>query len=635
MEPSADHVKAKLELASAFLISRAHANPREDPILKLNRSDFLRAASASVIAPQIWTDLLKLIGEGKDPAEAVAAIRPALSQSDTDTIINNIRALTSPAVTVSLDAEEHPDNTIMPGQPLDFEWGVHDWRVSTAPGKNEDPSFAGATATLHCNGVQIVSLGTERRPTISASLFPQEFYRLDRLRPSRLELQVTIPGVAGHLTARLPIRLVPGEVPLWEWVVRDAPDPAHPHFAGTMVVPWNRPYTLSGRIQSRSPWSITSISGEVVQEPQTDDPPIDGNSHQLIGTSGGSLPVSPSSTAEIAISPAIQWTWAAWPWFDRITLMPPAIGAESRMFTYVVHFTASDEYHNPAISLSSRPLSVIVYVSDTKIAVLGSAFAAQVVAAALLAAAAIALATGYGLPLAIVLVDAASYAEGAARTLEALAMDPPVADPRYMQIVPFPQGRDGLQKDSGQKQDPKAQGGATISNLMAFLRYAQRIAAIPAAMSLMEGKLMGARQAQDQAGVEVQSGSFVKAIQAMVSDTEALVRLLPAIRKELSVLPLDTKAMEQANQKLRGGIPQELRDGLNKGSLSDENQKMLSEALKNPDVAKETSDIDAAIEKMARAIAQVTYHARQDAGTALMLQYKKARSSANDKKGGN
>src|SRR5205823_1630023 len=115
------------------------------------------------------------------------------------------------------------------------------------------------------------------------------------------------------------------------------------------------------------------------------------------------------------------------------------------------------------------------------------------------------------------------------------ALDPPELDAAYMVRVPLPQK--GQEKPSADVQVP---------SLSEILAYATRIIQIPLLLSQMQGKLMGARQAQDKAGMELQEGSYVKGLQAMISDTDAMMKLLPAFHKEVQGKTLSIDQLEAA-----------------------------------------------------------------------------------------
>jgi hypothetical protein len=373
-------------------------------------------------------------------------------------------------------------------------------------------------------------------------------------------------------------------------------------------------------LRNRSTYAAITVTGTVVQVPQTDDPPLAGNSYPL---PGGSIPVSFNDSTPISILPAISWNWTEWPWFSSATFI--RFGPDSRYFHYHINFAGHDEFGNPIGSITARDLDILVYITDEKLAEHALALAGQIVALALLVIAAALLASGYGAAIAVLPAGAAAIAEGLARNCETLALDPPQPDSRYMELVPF------YQKD--QKQDPKAGGGTQLPSLMEFLLFAQRVVAIPTAMSAIEGKLMGARQAKDQSGIDLQTGSYVKAQQAMISDTQSLMKLLPAIQKELNALNLDPKVVQQSVGKIQQGFSQDLRDSLSKGGVSDENQKFMMEAATNPDIAKEMADAYACIERMAQAIAQATLHVRNSAASALQTPFRKAKSKSDKGKG--
>ncbi|OLE52373.1 MAG: hypothetical protein AUG51_18340 [Acidobacteria bacterium 13_1_20CM_3_53_8] len=505
-------------------------------------------------------------------------------------------ALSRPGVLFSFDDREHPDGAIKPGQPLNFRWGVHDWRLATAPGTvSDDPRYRFATASLSYNGNTVWS-GTNRGPIIPADRLPRQFYRLRQFNDLRLEVRQSATATE-FISTRNRMEVVADDPPTWEWTV---PAPAYL---------WKRDtYTMSGRIRNNSRFSRMTVVPVMHEETVgTETPTIPAHTYSVPG--GSTIPVGPSAAAPVAFPP-INWDWTSWPWFDRITLV--GIGNVGRTFRYVVNFTASDDYDNSYQALASSQTDVIVYVPLNKNAALLAAFTAQLTAAAALIAAGVSLLVPVvGLAGAAWWFGAASTAETIAQFLAGVAMDPPEPDSRYMEVVRFTQ-----------EPNAKPSAAAQLPSLTEFLAFAKRIADIPLALSQIEGKLMGARQANDSGGIELQEGSYVKGLQAMISDTESLLKLLPDVQKELSANPLDPQKIQEVAQSFRKGFTPEVREGLNSAGMPQEDQRKLEEAMKNPDVIKQATDLGGAIEKMAVALGQLTIQVRDSAASVLYLGVK-------------
>ncbi|HMF55553.1 MAG TPA: hypothetical protein VK619_04275, partial [Pyrinomonadaceae bacterium] len=467
------------------------------------------------------------------------------------------------------------------------------WRLSTGAAVgtiSDDARYRSATASLSYNG-NVVWSGTDRGPIIPADRLPRQFYRLRQFNDLRLEVRQSTTATE-FISTRKRMEVVADDPPTWEWTVRDP------------VYQWKRDtYTMSGRIRNNSRWSRMTVVPVMHEETVgTETPTIPAHTFSVPG--GSTIPVGSSAAVEVAFPP-IHWDWNTWPWFDRISLVE--LGHSGRTFRYVVNFTANDEYDNSYQALASSQMDVIVYVPLNKTAALLAAFTAQLTAAAaLIAAGASLLVPVVGLAGAAWWFGAASTAETIAQFLVGVAMDPPEPDSHYMEVVRF-----------SQEPNAKPSAAAQVPSLTEFLTLAKRIADIPLSLSQIEGKLMGARQANDSGGIELQTESYVKGLQTMISDTQSLLKLLPDIQKELSANPLDAQKIQEVAQSLRQGFTPQVREGLNSAGMSQEDQRQLEEAMKNPDVAKQATDLAGAIERMALALGQLTIQVRDGAASVL------------------
>ena len=122
--------------------------------------------------------------------------------------------------------------------------------------------------------------------------------------------------------------------------------------------------------------------------------------------------------------------------------------------------------------------------------------------------------------------------------------------------------------------------------------------------------MMGARQAQDANGIKMQNGSYMKGLQAMISDTHSLLELLPVVQKELEILPFDSQKIQAASQTVSKGFPQDVVTLLDKAEMPKEHRLLLEEAMMNADIMKQSQEIRSATEKLATAISELTIETR-------------------------
>ena len=554
---------------------------------KFKRRDFIKAAAVSSIVPSPMFNLLNALGAGRKRTFHRAACATSFPQIGITIEADGIRSILSgPSLSLSFDEREHPDGAIRPGQPLHLEWEVYDWRLTATGGPSPDSRYRSAGAFLTFNGNPIWS-GTDRRPIISPDRFPRGFYRLNQFNQLRLEVRES-QASTNFISGRRMLEVVADNYPTWEWTV-----------AG-LVSHWKDVLTISGRMRNNSRFSGMTIAPALHEDENTHGgPAIPLHTYSLPASR-----VNRTGPVEVTFLPPIQWTYDTWRWFDRILLVTTA--DLERLFQFTVNLTATDDYEN-SYELTSAPLDVITFVPLVNRAALLGAFTARLVVAAAVAAGLACLLTIYTAPAAPWWFGVAATAESIAEALIAEALDPPEADPRYLERISFAQ-------DKTVKQTTNTQ----VNSLMDLLDLARRLINIPPGLSLIEGKLIGARQANDPKGIELQSTDYVTALQSMITDAEKMMNLLPVVKKELSANPIDMQKIQEAAQTLQRGFSAEVTEGLSNAKMPEEGQRELEKAMQNADVAKQATDMSAVVEKMAIALGQLTILVRD--GTAPVLQ---------------
>ncbi len=546
---------------------------------KLQRRDFLSVAGASLLCPNLMKDMIKLLGEGLSSAETVAAITASYPQVDAQTVIDNLRALNRPGVVFQLDPIEHPDNTIHPGQPLHFFWGVHDWRFHAGGDKIGNlTGWESAEAALFIgDGGARFWDGPSRTPLIPAESVPRSIYRIGEGAFHQLELRVKqMPSSPTYIRGFVNLRTVGEAPPIWEW---NEPE---------MARAWKEAFTMGGIIRNGAEHEARVVGGIMNQDVNP--------SHSVSLPTPIRLPAGTPHPTNF--EPDQVWNWDNWPWFNQVTLI--TVGYNSRYISYRVTLTATDDYDNTYTSIS-EPCHVFVRISDIKQAALFAGLMAQnVAAAAVIAAIACLPVAGYGWVAATWWFGVAATAETVAQFAVSQALDPPELDSAYMDRVPLPQDK-GKPSTDGQ-----------VPSLADILAYANRIMQLPLLLSQIQGKLMGARQAGDKAGMELQQGTYVKGLQAMISDADAMMKLLPNFHKDLPGKIQEIDKLQTAAQSLAKGLTPDAVMGLDKAGLSKEPRIRLEQAITDPSVLKAGLDLSAAVDGVASAIAKLTILVREE-----------------------
>lgn len=575
---------------------------------QMKRRDFLRSTAGIVLTPLPLNELIQTLTAGPPLAahpRIVARDGPELAPApQSDLTTRPIPDVSRPAVSLWFDDVAHPSDTIKPGQPLSIGWSVDDW---TSPGTlptgvllGLDHAYPAAMATVSLNGTVIFGPSRDRTTDILVAdhgmTLARRFYRIGQT--SRLSIEVTgMPGGTALRSFR-DVRVVADDGPTWQWTVP------------TLLYHWKDQYTISGNVHNNAQFSQMTISPVLHEHPGAGDTPIPDH---VFSPPGGPSVLVPTQSPFPIPYPPIQWTFDTWPWFNRILLVH---GHVIWFFQYTVTATAADEYDNAYPPLTSSPLDITVQVSSLKVTALDLAFFSQVIAASAAAVGVASLAFVYSALAAPVWFEIASVAESAAQASVLLALDPPVLDLDYLTPVVINEN-----KTEGKDNAPAA---PERKQLLEFFAIARRIIDAPGVLNQIEGKLMGARQANDATGIDMQEGSYRKMLQSMNTDLVSLLKLAPTAIEEVKSDPnAASKKVQPALKKLQKGMPGEMRDGLTRAGMSKDDQDRLEQVYQSPDIIKQADDFGPLLDRLAQAAAQLTVQVRDDAPHVLLPSQRK------------
>jgi len=478
---------------------------------------------------------------------------------------------------ITLDPSTHADNTIKPGQPISFSWGVYDL-ISTFPIR-EDARYATSQITLFYQGNAIFGPSAQRNATVHVPAdSAHDFYQIGVTDRVTAELSATPGGVA--VAASFDLLVVADNPPSWEW--GELADVYH----------WNRDrYTPTGILHNNADFATLTFTPVLSQiDRGTAAAPLPPGRYTPPG--GGSYTIAPHGTANVPF-PTIQQNW---PWFDRATLYP--FGPYTRGFDYSVDITGTDYPFGNRYSAASETRYVNVFVELMKTNEEGLALSLQI------------LAILYGLvglyyePLLAV----AAGCEAAAMAATNGALDPPEPDPDYLTLVPF--------------QLTKATGPSP-SALLASLFL--QIAETPQTLSAIESKIMGANADNSAEGLALQHRSYVDAIRKMNAAAQQLEKALPASLQEIHARPeVNEKNMQIAREIFAKGVPDSVLNAMRSAKLSKEAEIMFVKAVGSPKVMKQLPGLDKALTDAATRAATLALALQNETPSVLLAKPKRA-----------
>ncbi len=446
--------------------------------------------------------------------------------------------------------------TFYPGQPISFTWQFWD-------------SFGDALPGIHPVGNVIAKLLSDNRLTtlFQSAATPYQkggvseqvlnlsipfawFYKVGQ---ETLRLQITASALQNNVfESSAELAIVPEEVSASWWNWTSLVGSAHfgrqqPQFY------WKESYNITGRFLNLSQYATMSGTATLYEQE-------DGSSLKV---PRGSLPftTNPNGRIDLNFPPLTQsWTWLipkVWVFTYNTT----------KAFNYFVTLNFNDQFGNPYSGINSEPLFVSVWVSDKKFALGMGAQAAAAVALIL-----------YFLSLFITSLPG-STALAVADGLGSAALDPPEADPKFRKRVRvvYPKVDDALMKH------PK------LSSLASVFQLCLRISTGSLLLSQIEGRLIGAREAKNKQGIELQTDHYREVLRTLMIDAATLgkttIEAIDQLEKEnIEDQPLIRKKVDEWSQK---GIPAKDRRQLLKGGASEERIKQASDAARHPSIASE------------------------------------------------
>jgi hypothetical protein len=255
-----------------------------------------------------------------------------------------------------------------------------------------------------------------------------------------------------------------------------------------------------------------------------------------------------------------------WLWFAGF--VPLEERDKAHTFTYSVVSTIQDEFGNTYPKQTIDLLSVIVRVPHSKYDLVLAADA--IYAAWMIVSIAAAEAP---LPVNLVLAGIASGLSVTMFALITAAADPPEADLRYrdtVAIVPKPV--------------PKALAAhAYLAPFATFIDVINRILAAHDALTEIHGRLLGARKANDAAGITLQTRSYRDAVEYLVSSAAQLQAATAGVTrieeiKDLFDVRLTRKQLDRVH---RSGVTPAMRRNWSKARLPKNTASLVTAILRD------------------------------------------------------
>lgn len=449
-------------------------------------------------------------------------------------------------------------NPAVPGQPIEIEWGT------SVPGAVEGTATArvllGSTVLYESGPVALVSIPhlplsrASQSCTISPSPADAGGRDLYSFGTTIITLEVTLetdPGGRFLRSGQTSVEIVPETVDAswWNWHVPDWSKPT------AETVPWGTTYGVAGSLINRS--RTADMSGSLAIHETGDIAP------GAISRGSSSVPALAPDAPFYAASQPIIWNKGNLPW---VTPGGVQTHFHSRLFSYRCLFSLQDSYGNLYPQTSSNVLTVVVAVSKTKItagAAAGILTATSFGFVAAAAGAALGIITAITAP---ALAACGVPTGAAARVAYGIAVDPLFADPLYQVkvLLPEPTSIEGE--------------GHTIGEPMIHSLAALRAIA---AVSIVEGRILGAQQAEDDTALGAQRVRRTELLD--VASEEAGQALLALAASTAEIAELGAAAIDMVlRQMCLEGLTQ-FDQSLKDAGVSDDDLASFK-ALQSPDL---------------------------------------------------
>jgi hypothetical protein len=352
-------------------------------------------------------------------------------------------------------------------------------------------------------------------------------------------------GTAPEFVGSIRFRVVPEplDASWWEWRV--------PAFES---IPWKTGYTLVGAFVNRSRFAIMDLVNVELSEVRSEENPqinpCDFFPVQVQNRSG----IGPGRDAVFSFALKHDWSWI----IDVIYVIK---GPINKTFAYAVFFEVTDQFGNVYDGQCSARRSRHIYVPKSK----------RLAGVAAQTASANAVALIWNTPLAVAYKLLATY-------YATIAKDPPAPDLRFhepVEIVPLRLSH-----------WPEEGGAASFNNIKSMLETAAHLAALENARTVTRARLLGARLAGDETGVEKQRDGYMEIEQAMIAMAGKLGEMLHAVQKEVDEEPqFHPKNFEPLLRGLsRMGLPEQTRRAMSEAGADLGEINGLSALLRDPEV---------------------------------------------------
>jgi hypothetical protein len=440
----------------------------------------------------------------------------------------------SPIVTVAVDTP------VRPGQRPSVTWNI----------QNDCSDLADVTATIEFAGTELyksqpvvvglLSTAGEQSRTVPTALplpapaIANGLFTIGT-KPIDLSLEATGPDKnQGPFTAQAPLTVIPEAMAgWWSWT---AP-------TSGAVFAWKSPYTVSGTWSNLGSATITPTSLTLREHDQRDSMAASDVTRSFTGSLVALTPGGSIGASWPMVSPLYRW-------FETATMFPG--GPYSVLYDYTIDFFAQDEFGNAYGLLTSSLITVIVRVSEVKIAAATTCFINQIAAIALAALGVIALAGYITAVTAPIWFGLAGVAFSIAAASRIIANDPPVPDFSYRERVPI--APEPLPDEL--RNLPRA-----LMPLRSVFELGNRMVAAVMALSAIEGKMIAARLDGDREAFEQQRSSFEEALAVVARTSSTLPTSGIESLRGLSSLEFDAEAIGRALEEWRRGrMPEEVRE---------------------------------------------------------------------------
>jgi hypothetical protein len=340
----------------------------------------------------------------------------------------------------------------------------------------------------------------------------------------------------------------------------------------TLAIAGNSSPTIPG-----SPFSAMTATGDIIMTDETATSPLPSQTTAY----SISFPVGAMGAGGTAATGPQNFQW---PWFDHVPLGGIS-GPTSRNIRYDLSGTIADTFGNkyPVLAASRKyridvaqtkqvfvAASIDSYMSATMFAAAAviAGFAAAAAAASgvgwIAAAVAAAIAAGF--------LAASAYQTTLGQGQQSNAADPPSADPEYAQLYPFT-------NQAGEKL-PETEG---LGNLRQFIIACGTVTQIFPAISKTEGRILGARRANDTAGVGRQKEYLTRLLQVMSAAAARMASSANAAIQDIASQPITTGQLteELATWPARG-IPGNIQEKWSAAGLSPHEIGIIRNRLADP-----------------------------------------------------